>query len=40
MNIVEYKKRKNNDLFDGFKKRLNCTNIQNYIPVYNKFFTL
>jgi hypothetical protein len=40
MNLVEYKKRKNSDLFDSFKKRLGCTNIQNYIPVYNKFFTL
>ena len=40
MNVVEYKKRKNIDLFNNFKKVFNCTTVQNYIPIYNKFFSL
>ena len=37
-----YKKNDNNELFDDFKKSelLNVYNIQNYIPIYNKFFSL
>jgi len=40
LNLVEYKKRKNGELFTSFQKKLDCSSIQNYIPIYNKFFTL
>ena len=41
MNIT-YKKNNNNNLFDNFKdsKLLNMSECQNYIPLYNNFFTL
>jgi len=40
--IVNYEKRKNSELFKSFqeKKRLCFYSIQNYIPIYNKFFSL
>ena len=39
---VNYQKRKNNILFNKFQtnKSINLTNIQNYIPIYNRFFSL
>jgi hypothetical protein len=39
---VNYQKRKNNSLFNKFQtnKSINLTNIQNYIPIYNRFFSL
>lgn len=39
---VHYEKRKNNDLFKTMQKKngLNLSNIQNYNPIYKKFFLL
>ena len=39
---VHYEKRKNNDLFKVMQKKngLNVSNIQNYNPIYKKFFLL
>jgi hypothetical protein len=39
---VNYQKRKNIHLFEKFQtnKHTNLTNIQNYIPIYDRFFTL
>ena len=41
MNIF-YKKNQNEDLFSNFQNSefLNMNNPQNYIPLYNNFFTL
>ena len=36
----EYKKINNNQLFESITDILNITNLQNYIPLYEKFFTL
>jgi len=40
MKIIGYEKRKNKELFKSFKnlKTLDIKEIQNYIPIYNKFF--
>lgn len=40
--MINYEKRKNNKLFKDMQKKdgLNLSNIQNYIPIYNKFFLL
>jgi len=43
MNIsVNYQKRKNNNLFNKFQtnKRINLSDVQNYIPIYDRFFSL
>ncbi len=39
---INYQKRKNLELFNNFesKKILHLTNTQNYIPIYNRFFSL
>jgi len=39
---VNYQKRKNQNLFNKFQtnKRINLSNIQNYIPIYDRFFSL
>ena len=39
---VNYQKRKNVELFKSLEKEntLNLSKIQNYIPIYNRFFTL
>ena len=39
---VNYQKRKNLNLFNKFQtnKKINLTNTQNYIPIYDKFFSL
>jgi hypothetical protein len=39
---INYKKRKNSTLFNQFQniKKLNLENIQNYIPIYDRFFSL
>lgn len=39
---VNYQKRKNLNLFNKFQtnKRLNLSNVQNYLPIYNRFFSL
>ena len=39
---VNYQKRKNNSLFTKFQtnKNINLTDIQNYIPIYDRFFSL
>jgi len=39
---VNYQKRKNNHLFKQLQtnKHINVTNIQNYIPIYDRFFSL
>jgi len=39
---VNYQKRKNINLFNSFQtnKRINLTNVQNYIPIYDRFFSL
>ena len=39
---VNYQKRKNVNLFNKFQtnKNINLSNIQNYIPIYDKFFLL
>jgi hypothetical protein len=39
---VNYQKRKNINLFNKFQtnKRINLTNVQNYIPIYDRFFSL
>lgn len=38
--IISYTKRKNNTLFDGLKNEelMNMENVQNYIPIYDRFF--
>ena len=40
--LVNYQKRKNTNLFSKFSsnKQFNLTNCQNYIPIYNQFFSL
>jgi len=40
--LVNYQKRKNTNLFSKFSsnEKFNLTNCQNYIPIYNKFFSL
>lgn len=40
--LINYEKRKNADLFKSFqeKKDLNFASIQNYIPIFNRFFSL
>ena len=39
---VNYQKRKNINLFNKFQtnKRINLSNVQNYIPIYDRFFAL
>jgi len=39
---VNYKKRKNLNLFNQFQtnKRINLSDVQNYIPIYDRFFSL
>ena len=39
---INYQKRKNIELFEAFKstETLNLSNVQNYIPIYNQFFSL
>ena len=39
---VNYQKRKNNILFNKFltNKNINLMNVQNYIPIYDRFFSL
>jgi hypothetical protein len=39
---VNYQKRKNINLFNKFKtnKRINLSDVQNYIPIYDRFFSL
>ena len=39
---INYQKRKNLELFEAFKssETLNLSNVQNYIPIYNQFFSL
>ena len=39
---VNYQKRKNINLFNKFQtnKKINLTNVQNYIPIYDRFFSL
>ncbi len=39
---VNYQKRKNNNLFTKFQtnKNINLMNVQNYIPIYDRFFSL
>jgi hypothetical protein len=39
---VNYQKRKNNNLFTKFQtnKNINLSNVQNYIPIYDRFFSL
>ena len=39
---VNYQKRKNINWFNKFQtnKRINLSNVQNYIPIYDKFFAL
>jgi hypothetical protein len=39
---VNYQKRKNNSLFNKFltNKTINLSDVQNYIPIYNRFFSL
>jgi len=39
---VGYEKRKNGELFNSFQNEdlTNLTNVQNYVPIYNKFFAL
>jgi len=41
-NLIDYEKRKNNELFQKFKDNndLLFSSIQNYSPIYNKFFSL
>jgi len=39
---VNYQKRRNNNLFNKFQtnKHINLTTVQNYIPIYDRFFSL
>ena len=39
---VNYQKRRNNHLFNKFQtnKHINLDNVQNYIPIYDRFFSL
>ena len=37
---LNYQKIKNQNLFSSFEKNLGLENVQNYIPIYNRFFTL
>ena len=39
---VNYQKRKNINLFNKFQtnKRINLNNVQNYVPIYDRFFSL
>jgi hypothetical protein len=39
---ISYEKRKNSELFKSFQDEdlTNLSNIQNYVPIYNKFFSL
>ena len=39
---VNYEKRKNNNLFNKFQtnKKINLSQVQNYIPIYDRFFSL
>jgi len=37
---LNYQKRKNQELFSTFEKELELYNIQNYIPIYDRFFNL
>lgn len=40
--VIDYQKRKNHDLFKNFEleELTNFSNIQNYIPIYKRFFSL
>ena len=40
MVVVSYKKNNNTKLFNKFKKDCGFDKIQNYIPIYEKFFSL
>ena len=40
MFVVSYKKNNNTKLFDKFKKDCGFDKVQNYIPMYRKFFSL
>lgn len=40
MDLLYYRKNKNNHLLKHFETMLNLEKIQNYIPIYSKFFTL
>ena len=37
--FVNYEKRKNEELFENLEK-FECSNAQNYLPIYNNFFNL
>ena len=39
---VNYQKRKNNNLFNKFQSNpmISLSNVQNYIPIYDRFFAL
>ena len=39
---VNYQKRKNSSLFNKFlnNKNINLSDVQNYIPIYERFFSL
>ena len=38
--VVKYQKRKNVELFKGLEDSLLLSKTQNYIPIYNRFFSL
>jgi len=40
MELVDYVKRKNVGLFQKFQDTLECSSLQNYSPIYRKFFNL
>ena len=37
---INYQKRKNVELFQSLEKIANVSKLQNYIPIYDKFFSL
>ena len=38
--MINYQKRKNTELFRDLNDKLNLSKQQNYIPIYQRFFTL
>ena len=38
--MVFYKKNKNSELLQEIESSLQLSNVQNYIPIYNQFFSL
>ena len=38
--FIDYIKRKNTELFKTLEKNVNISNLQNYIPLYDKLFSL